>query len=79
MGVEEGVPNLFRSQPYGCYATAEKANHASSIAGAPQSDETGASRLLMLPSWWTIQSPGARRLAVTLARRVHRQRRGRAG
>lgn len=45
-----GGSQPFRTQPYGCYATAEKANHASSIAGAPQTDETGAGRLSCCPA-----------------------------
>lgn len=49
-GRGRGGSQPFRSQPCGCYATAEKANHASSIAGAPQGDETGAGRLSCCPA-----------------------------
>lgn len=49
-GCGRGGSQPFPAQPYGCYATAEKANHASNIAVAPQRDETGAGRLSCCPA-----------------------------
>lgn len=76
MGVGEGAPNLFAPNLTGATRQPRRRimRPASQVRHRAMRQAQAGFHAAQLRS---IQSPGARRLAVTLARRVHRQRRGR--